>query len=63
MDGVKLTREPDFLRVTHGIGYMPEGRRLIGQWTVEQNILLPLKAMNRGNFASELARIYDFIRN
>jgi branched-chain amino acid transport system ATP-binding protein len=61
MDGVKLNEEPDYLRVRHGIGYMPEGRRLIGQWTVEQNILLPLKAMNRGNFASELARIYDFI--
>ncbi len=61
MDGVELTQQPDYLRVTHGIGYMPEGRRLIGQWTVEQNILLPLKAMNRGNFAGELARIYDFI--
>jgi branched-chain amino acid transport system ATP-binding protein len=61
MDGVELTREPDYLRVKHGIGYMPEGRRLIGQWTVQQNILLPLKAMNRRGYENELARVYDFI--
>ncbi|MGD9925652.1 MAG: ABC transporter ATP-binding protein [Pseudorhodoplanes sp.] len=61
MDGAILNQEPDYRRVTRGIGYMPEGRRLIGQWTVEQNILLPLKAMNRRDYADELRRVYDFI--
>lgn len=61
LGGKDLTREPDYLRVRHGIGYMPEGRRLIAQWSVEQNILLPLKAMNRHNLADSLARVYDFI--
>jgi branched-chain amino acid transport system ATP-binding protein len=32
---------PAHRRVHHGIGYMPEDRRLVPQFTVEQNILLP----------------------
>ena len=32
---------PAHRRVHYGIGYMPEDRRLVPQFTVEQNILLP----------------------
>ena len=32
-------------RAALGIGYMPEGRRLVPQLTVEENVLLPVWAM------------------
>ena len=39
--GVDLLRLPPHRRVAHGIGYMPEDRRLVPEFTVEQNIRLP----------------------
>ena len=38
---VDLLALPPHRRVGHGIGYMPEDRRLVPDFTVEQNILLP----------------------
>src|SRR5262245_57965625 len=38
---VDLLMLPAHERVNHGIGYMPEDRRLVPQFTVEENILLP----------------------
>lgn len=32
---------PTHQRVAHGIGYMPEDRRLVPDFTVEENVLLP----------------------
>jgi branched-chain amino acid transport system ATP-binding protein len=32
---------PPHRRVTHGVGYMPEDRRLVPEFTVEENIRLP----------------------
>ncbi len=37
----ELLTLPSHQRVQHGIGYMPEDRRLIPQFTVEENIRLP----------------------
>jgi branched-chain amino acid transport system ATP-binding protein len=39
--GVDLLNLPSHRRVGHGVGYMPEDRRLVPQFTVEQNIRLP----------------------
>jgi branched-chain amino acid transport system ATP-binding protein len=39
--GIDLLRLPPHRRVAHGIGYMPEDRRLVPEFTVEQNIRLP----------------------
>ena len=39
--GIDLLRLPPHDRVTHGIGYMPEDRRLVPEFTVEQNIRVP----------------------
>jgi branched-chain amino acid transport system ATP-binding protein len=36
-----LLTMPDHRRVFHGIGYMPEDRRLVPDFTVEENIRLP----------------------
>jgi len=41
LEGVDLLRQPAHRRVGHGIGYMPEDRRLIAEFTVEENIRLP----------------------
>jgi len=39
--GQDLARLPTHRRAALGIGYMPEDRRLVPQFTVEENILLP----------------------
>ncbi len=41
LDGVDLLALPAHRRVAHGIGYMPEDRRLVPEFTVEENIRLP----------------------
>jgi len=38
---VDLLSLPAHRRVNHGVGYMPEDRRLVPEFTVEQNIRLP----------------------
>jgi branched-chain amino acid transport system ATP-binding protein len=42
----------------HGVGYMPEGRRLIADWTVEHNILLPAWANSIPDMSDRLAAGY-----
>jgi branched-chain amino acid transport system ATP-binding protein len=39
--GTDLLQLPPHHRVAHGIGYMPEDRRLVPEFTVEQNIRVP----------------------
>jgi branched-chain amino acid transport system ATP-binding protein len=39
--GTNLLFLPAHRRITHGIGYMPEDRRLVPEFTAEENILLP----------------------
>ncbi len=41
LDDVDLLALPPHRRVAHGIGYMPEDRRLVPEFTVEENIRLP----------------------
>src|SRR3978361_1115538 len=41
LGAVNLLALPPHLRVAHGVGYMPEDRRLVPEFTVEENILLP----------------------
>lgn len=41
LDGVDLLRLPPHGRVGCGIGYMPEDRRLVPEFSVEENIRLP----------------------
>jgi branched-chain amino acid transport system ATP-binding protein len=40
-DGADLLTLPPHRRVSHGIGYMPEDRRLVPEFTVEENVRLP----------------------
>ena len=41
LGGIDLLRQPAHRRVAFGIGYMPEDRRLVPEFTVEENIRLP----------------------
>src|SRR5262245_38843696 len=41
LDHVELLALAAHQRVQHGVGYMPEDRRLVPEFTVEENILLP----------------------
>lgn len=48
-------------RAGHGIGYMPEDRRLVPQFTSEENILLPVWATHTKDYAERLAWIYGLL--
>jgi branched-chain amino acid transport system ATP-binding protein len=41
LEHVDLLTLPPHRRIRHGIGYMPEDRRLVPEFTVEENIRLP----------------------
>jgi len=45
LDHVDLIDLPAHRRLAHGIGYMPEDRRLVPEFTVEENIRLPSWAL------------------
>jgi branched-chain amino acid transport system ATP-binding protein len=57
-DGVDLIALPAHRRVGHGIGYMPEDRRLVPQFTVEDNIRLPTWTTTTADVEARLAWIY-----
>jgi branched-chain amino acid transport system ATP-binding protein len=57
----ELTRLEPYQRARHGIGYMPEDRRLVPDFTVEDNILLPVWATRRADAAQRLAWVYDLM--
>jgi branched-chain amino acid transport system ATP-binding protein len=53
IDGMDLATVPNYRRAALGIGYAPEDRRLIPDFTVEENLLLPALALK---FPAELRR-------
>jgi ABC-type branched-subunit amino acid transport system ATPase component len=46
LDDLDLATVPSFQRASLGIGYAPEDRRLIAEFSVEENLLLPAIALN-----------------
>jgi branched-chain amino acid transport system ATP-binding protein len=61
LDDVDLLHEPPHRRVGHGIGYMPEDRRLVPDFTVEQNIRLPSWTTPMDDVEQRLAWIYSIM--
>jgi branched-chain amino acid transport system ATP-binding protein len=59
--GRDTTHAQPHIHAGRGVGYMPEDRRLVADWTVEQNILLPIWASRRPDYRARLAAIYDLI--
>lgn len=58
VDGQDLAKLPAFARAKLGIGYVPEDRRLIGQLSVADNLLLPAGASGRKHAMQRLAHVY-----
>jgi branched-chain amino acid transport system ATP-binding protein len=52
---------PPHLRVAHGIGYMPEDRRLVPEFTVEENICLPALSLKMKGTDQRLAWIFGLM--
>ncbi len=57
-EGVNLAKVPPHRRTRAGIGYMPEDRRLVPELTVEENVLLPLWAINGAGSPARLKTVY-----
>lgn len=57
LDGENIVKKPVYERVRMGIGYVPQGRDIFPQMTVEENIELGLQA--RGGKGSVPDYIYD----
>src|ERR671924_1714262 len=60
-DGVGLGGIPTHRRVSLGIGYMPEDRRLVPGLSVEENVLLPAWSARLPDAGARLARVYSAI--
>lgn len=59
-DGVRLDKERAHKRAGLGIGYLPEDRRLVPHFTVDQNIRVPLWALNSDS-DSRIKWVYDLM--
>ena len=58
---IDLLSLPPHLRVAHGIGYMPEDRRLVPEFTVEENVRLPALSLKMRGADRRLDWIFGLI--
>ena len=61
LDGCDLGSQPAHVRAHLGVGYMPEDRRLVAEFTVEENILLPSWATQATDSDERLRWIYGLM--
>jgi branched-chain amino acid transport system ATP-binding protein len=52
---------PPHQRVAHGIGYMPEDRRLVPEFTVEENVRLPALSLKMSGADRRLDRVFGLV--
>ena len=57
----KMSQRPAHLRAALGVGYMPEDRRLIPEFSVEENILLPIRALGGQVDEKRLKWVYELM--
>ncbi|GAB5469206.1 MAG: ABC transporter ATP-binding protein [Rhodospirillales bacterium] len=61
LEGQDLIALPDHRRAHLGIGYMPEDRRLVPEFTAEQNIRFPVWSLGLTDGEERLAWIYELM--
>jgi branched-chain amino acid transport system ATP-binding protein len=61
LDHVDLLELPAHRRLAHGIGYMPEDRRLVPDFTVEENIRLPSWSLKMDGAEQRLEWIFTLM--
>ena len=61
LDGTDLISLPSHRRVNKGVGYMPEDRRLVPEFTVEENIMLPAWAASMTDAPERLKWIFGIM--
>lgn len=61
LDGIRLDGMSSHLRARLGIGYLPEDRRLVGNLSVRDNLLIPAEASCIPNYDERLGRIFDLM--
>jgi branched-chain amino acid transport system ATP-binding protein len=59
LDGEMLTGLPPWTRQSRGLGYMPEGRRLFADMTVEENLRVGAYRRPEARVRENLVRIFD----
>ena len=60
VDQQEIHSQPSFRRVTFGIGFSPEGRRLFGELPVYKNLMLgAYSRSNREEIETDLQRVYQ----
>jgi branched-chain amino acid transport system ATP-binding protein len=58
---IDLLTLPPHLRVAHGVGYMPEDRRLVPQFSVEENVRLPALSLKMSGADRRLNWIFGLM--
>jgi branched-chain amino acid transport system ATP-binding protein len=58
---IDLLTLPPHLRVAHGVGYMPEDRRLVPEFTVEENVRLPALSLKMSGVDRRLNWIFGLM--
>jgi branched-chain amino acid transport system ATP-binding protein len=58
---IDLLTLPPHLRVAHGVGYMPEDRRLVPEFTVEENVRLPALSLKMSGADQRLNWIFGLM--
>jgi branched-chain amino acid transport system ATP-binding protein len=58
---IDLLALPPHLRVAHGVGYMPEDRRLVPEFTVEENVRLPALSLKMSGADRRLDWIFGLM--
>jgi branched-chain amino acid transport system ATP-binding protein len=60
-EGTDLLPTPAHSRANNDIGYLPEDRRLIPQFTVEENMMVPLWATKRMDRVDRVQWVYELM--
>lgn len=58
---IDLLTLPPHLRVAHGVGYMPEDRRLVPEFSVEENVRLPALSLKMSGADQRLKWVYELM--